>query len=67
MIQPLPFPDEYLRGHVIGGFVTWSSVSEQRSKTSIGGQLAVGGRMREKLVSNEVKRRSEGSWLVVEE
>jgi hypothetical protein len=39
MIQPPPFPDEYPRDHVIRGFVTWSSVSEQLSKTSVRGQL----------------------------
>jgi hypothetical protein len=40
MIQLPLFPNEYPRGHVIRGFVTWSSVSEQLSKMSIGGQLA---------------------------
>jgi hypothetical protein len=41
MIRPPPFPNEYPRGHVIRGFVTWSSVSKELSKTSIGGSWPV--------------------------
>jgi hypothetical protein len=63
MIQPPPFPNEYPRGHVIRGFVTWSSVSEKLSKTSIGSSWPVV----KKLVRREVKLRSEGSGPVVEE
>jgi hypothetical protein len=51
MIQLPPLPYEYPRGPVIRGYVTWSSVSEQGSKTSIGVQLAGGGRLSRSLVS----------------
>jgi hypothetical protein len=66
MIQQPPFPNEYSRGHVIRGFVTCSSkweVSEQLSKTSIGGQLGSCEEINGSSVSEHCSKTSIGGQL----
>jgi hypothetical protein len=63
MIQTPPFPDEYPWVHAIRGFVTWSSVSEQLSKASIGGQLASCGGINGSSVSEQLSKASIGGQL----